>query len=244
MLESKDDRPHPGAVVGTVHSVPALAAARKLPRGAVDYLELRLDNFAALPHGERELERLEAAAPHLPAPLIVTARHPREGGFGALTAPGRRRLLRRFLKHAALIDIELRSALQLTVSIREARETGVGVILSHHDFQRTPPLARLIELAQRARGAGATVFKLATTATCASDLTVLLRFLTETKGTGSSVGGLAVMGMGPFGKISRLLLGRAGSVLNYGYLDKSQVPGQWPAVQLKERLAEVAEAGR
>ena len=47
------------------------------------------------------------------------------------------------------------------------------------------------------------------------------------------------MGMGPLGKISRLTLGRSGSVLNYGYLDKLQVPGQWPAERLKERLAEL-----
>ena len=49
---------------------------------------------------------------------------------------------------------------------------------------------------------------------------------------------LAVMGMGAFGKVSRLALGKSGSVLNYGYLDKPQVSGQWPAALLKERLRE------
>jgi 3-dehydroquinate dehydratase-1 len=51
---------------------------------------------------------------------------------------------------------------------------------------------------------------------------------------------ISVMGMGEYGKLSRLLLARAGSVLNYGYLDVVQVPGQWPAPLLKERLAELA----
>jgi 3-dehydroquinate dehydratase len=33
------------------------------------------------------------------------------------------------------------------------------------------------------------------------------------------------------------LLGQLGSVLNYGYLDESTVPGQWPAAELKSLLA-------
>ncbi len=40
---------------------------------------------------------------------------------------------------------------------------------------------------------------------------------------------LSVMGMGRFGKISRLLLAQAGSVLNYGYLDRPNASGQWEA---------------
>ena len=48
------------------------------------------------------------------------------------------------------------------------------------------------------------------------------------------------MGMGEFGKVSRLALASAGSVLNYGYLGDAQLPGQWPAVELKRRLQELA----
>ena len=120
------------------------------------------------------------------------------------------------------------------------------MIFSHHDFRTTPSLSRLSQLARRARKAGCTVFKVATTAAHAEALTVLMRFLTETPGFAraetacpTQLPGLAVMGMGPFGKISRLTLGRAGSVLNYGYLDTIQVPGQWPAALLKERLLEL-----
>jgi len=45
--------------------------------------------------------------------------------------------------------------------------------------------------------------------------------------------------MGGLGPVSRLTLGRAGSVLNYGYLDQLQVPGQWPAELLRQRLREL-----
>ena len=43
-----------------------------------------------------------------------------------------------------------------------------------------------------------------------------------------------------FGKISRLALAQAGSVLNYGYLGELQVPGQWAVGTLRERLREIA----
>jgi 3-dehydroquinate dehydratase-1 len=51
---------------------------------------------------------------------------------------------------------------------------------------------------------------------------------------------LAVMAMGRFGKVSRLLFAQAGSVLNYGYLATANAPGQWPAARLRELFAELA----
>ncbi|MEI7773411.1 MAG: type I 3-dehydroquinate dehydratase, partial [Verrucomicrobiota bacterium] len=71
------------------------------------------------------------------------------------------------------------------------------------------------------------------------ELERLLSFLNW--GERQSAGGLSVMGMGAYGQISRLVLGRCGSVLNYGYLDRPQVPGQWPAELLKQRLLELTD---
>ena len=52
---------------------------------------------------------------------------------------------------------------------------------------------------------------------------------------------MATMGMGPLGRISRLLLASMGSVVNYGYLDRPTVPGQWPAQRLRELIRELRE---
>jgi len=232
---------HPGAVVGIIHSPQALTAARNLRRGDVDFLELRVDAFAALPHANQELDRLESAANNLPAPLIVTVRHPKEGGAGRLTVAQRRVLFQRFIGHAALIDIELRSIPQLSDVLLVAQESGVGTILSHHDFRTTPPLKRLQELGVRVRETKCTIFKVATVANTGGALTVLLQFLTSHEEARKRGPAYSVMGMGDFGKVSRLVLGQAGSVLNYGYLDKLQVPGQWPAELLKKRLLELRE---
>lgn len=220
--------PAPGSVVGTIYSHASLDAALRLSAGDVDFLEIRVDEFA------RSAARLEKALPHLKAPLIVTVRHPLEGGAGQLTATRRRELFLRFLPHAALVDVELRSAKALTDILDEAQRRGVGIILSYHDFRRTPSLEKMLEL--RAKAAGAAVFKLASVAKTSAEAARLLGFLAA---SGPRLPKLAVMGMGRFGKMSRLALGCAGSVLNYGYLAEPQVSGQWPAVLLKERLAEL-----
>ncbi len=214
-------------VVGTIPSPAALSCALRLKKGAVDLFELRVDHFAADP---RPLLR---AIPRLSAPPIVTVRHPLEGGAGALPPARRRELYSQFLPAAAFIDLELRSVRQLAATIAEARSRGIRLILSAHFFKTTPPLSKLETLRDRAFAAGADVFKIATLTRTLPDVLTLATLLAR-----SPRHALSVMGMGAFGKLSRPLLASAGSVLNYGYLDAAQVPGQWPAPLLKLRLAE------
>jgi len=225
--------PFAGAVVGTIHNPNALAVALKLPKNAVDFLEVRVDAFAGA--AGLDLDALEKSLPRLGAPLIITVRHPLEGGAARLTLAQRRALFVQFLPYASLVDVELRSAAPLRGITGEARSKGIGVILSHHDFRKTPSLARLRVLRQAAVRAGCDVFKVATMTHTARDLAALLDFLTARSPAALE---LAVMGMGDFGKISRLTLGKSGSVLNYGYLDKPQIAGQWAVALLKERLRE------
>ncbi|MGA3170471.1 MAG: type I 3-dehydroquinate dehydratase [Chthoniobacteraceae bacterium] len=216
------------AVVGTVHSAASLAAARRLRKGQCDWLELRLDSFFP------KLDPLRRVGPRLPCPRIVTVRHSSEGG-APLTARERRAIYRDFIPMASLVDIELRRAPAMDDVIRRARDARAGIILSHHDFAHTPSPSKLRDLARRARDAGADIFKVAAMTHGARDLATLLEFLAHEK----SRLPLSVMGMGPFGKVSRLALAQAGSCLNYGYLGSPNAPGQWPAALLKSRIAEL-----
>ena len=227
--KNRRDLPKTFQIVGTIPSPAALSCALRLQPGAVDFFELRVDHFAGDP---RPLAR---AIPRLSAPLIVTVRHPLEGGAHGLSIPRRRELYSQFLPTAEFIDIELRSARQLASTIEEARAHGVRLILSAHFFKTTPGLSRLESLRDRAFAAGADIFKVATLTRTLPEVLTLASLLAR-----SPHRALSVMGMGAFGKLSRPLLACAGSVLNYGYLDAVQVPGQWPAPLLKERLAEFA----
>jgi len=216
-------------IVGTVHSPGSLRSALRLRQGDVDFLELRVDHFANDPGS------LLKTAPRLPAPLIVTVRHPREGGASQLESQRRRQLFREFLPIADCIDIELRSVAGFADIIAEARAAGVRVIVSDHHFHRTPPGRSLAARQRRAILARADVIKIATFAATSLDVSTLLSLLAKPGPIP-----LSVMGMGPFGKVSRLLFAQAGSVLNYGYLDKPNASGQWEATLLKKRIAELA----
>jgi 3-dehydroquinate dehydratase-1 len=223
----KETSEHHSLVVGTIHSKGALQRALRLRRGDVDVLELRVDAFA----GETEL--LLKAIPKLPAPLLLTVRHPKEGAMVALSLGERRELFGQFLPLCEWMDVEVRSIRQLAPVIARARDMGVRLIVSDHHFFSTPSMEVLrgrLELAQRVEP---DVIKVATAAKSPRDLSRLLDFLL----TGPP-GRLAVMGMGRYGQVSRLVLGSCGSVLNYGYLHEALVPGQWEATELKKQLME------
>ena len=213
-------------VVGTVHSPGSLRHALRLESGDVDLLELRVDHFA---DGWRKLLQ---SVDRLKFPFILTVRHPQEGGAASLSFRQRQELFRAFLPHAAFVDLELRSVHKFRELIEAAQQGGVRVIISDHHFKRLPREVVLGARAIAARQAGADIVKVAGVVNTPGEVA---RLLTLLPGDGRP---MSVMGMGPLGKASRLLLACAGSVLNYGYLDRPQVSGQWPAVVLKERLRE------
>jgi 3-dehydroquinate dehydratase-1 len=220
---------HPPRIVGTIHSPASLRAALRLRDArAVDFLEVRADALAGdLPLLARHISKLKA-------PLILTVRDSREGGAAHLSVKERRAIFERFLPYAHALDVELRNVEVFSETIATARARGVKIIASFHDFQRTPAAKKLEALAIRARSLEVDVLKIAARTSTPADLAALLSFLhRETRIP------LSVMGMGPLGKISRLLFAMSGSVLNYGYLHELQVSGQWPALDLKKRLAEL-----
>ena len=222
------DRPALPLVVGTIHSPGALKKALALRPGDVDVLELRVDAFAAAP------KKLLSAIPKLNGPLLLTVRHPKEGGAASFSLSQRRDLIRQFLPLVQWIDVEIRSLRLLQKEIHLAKSERVRLLVSDHFFASTPSLERLHQREKMAREFGAEIFKVASLVRTPRQLERLFSFLNQGRARG-----LAVMGMGPFGQVSRLLMGTCGSALNYGYLDQAQVPGQWEATVLKKRLLEL-----
>jgi 3-dehydroquinate dehydratase-1 len=225
-MSKRQNKPNPmagvisPAVVGIVDSPAALRAAGRLRRGEVDFLEWRADF-------------LGTGIVKSKIPWIVTARHPAEGGQNAMSATARREALLELLPAAALVDVEIRSLGGMEKVLSEARKAGVGVIASFHDFQKTPPASRLKNLVKQASDAGADVLKIATHTSTPGDVARLLDLLEKTPLP------LAVMGMGPLGMASRVMLAAAGSVLNYGWLHRPNVTGQWSAKDLRGILKKI-----
>jgi 3-dehydroquinate dehydratase I len=204
-------RRHSPAVVGVI-TTPAELNLSSAP----DLFELRLDHFAG---SENELGREMSI---LSAPLIITARHPAEGGANNLSMAQRRELLLRFLPRAQYVDLELRSLRALRRVLDLARKKKIRRIISFHDFKSTPSVRVLIGKARAARRAGADIFKVATRTDTPAQLQRLLDFLAHQDVDLP----LSVMGIGKLGRESRRELMRRGSVLNYASLGHSKIPGQ------------------
>lgn len=217
---------------GEVNVVGSLLAPRPPAGGwaaveaACDVVEFRVDAF---PHAAADVR---AAAAGTPVPALLTVRDPREGGLHNLGLTPRRALLQSLVDDFQLVDIEIANLGLYRDVVQQAKENGTIVVGSFHDFKGQPDAAVLADLIAEAQSLGADIVKCAVTPQSAADLAALAAFLE----TGPS-SPLSLMGMGPLGRVSRLLLGQLGSVLNYGYLDEATVPGQWAAAELKRLLA-------
>jgi 3-dehydroquinate dehydratase-1 len=181
-----------------------------------DLFELRLDHLIG------HLLELEDAITKLAAPLIITARHPREGGANNLSIQKRRDLLVRFLPRARYVDVELRSVNALRLLLARARRKNVRCILSFHDLNTTPSVRSLHAKARAAKSRDADIFKVATRTDSPDQLARLLDFFTNHDVDLA----LSAMGFGKLGAKSRRELMRRGSVLNYAHLRRAHISGQ------------------
>jgi 3-dehydroquinate dehydratase-1 len=223
-------------VVGVIMSQTDLDLAIRM-RERPDLFELRLDHLvrpasvAAATCGATDIvDEMEEKVSRLRAPLIVTARHPQEGGANKLNLRQRRDLLSRFLPHARYIDFELRSAAALHSLCKLARKKNVRRIISFHDLKTTPDLGRLQFKARRAKSLGADIFKVATRTDTPEQLGRLLDFITK-KDLDLAV---SAMGIGKLGAISRVLLAYRGSALVYGSVAAAtDIEGQMSLEQLR-----------
>jgi 3-dehydroquinate dehydratase type I len=204
------------ATVGVIASADEFRAAKRI-RALPDLFELRLDYLPAL--DPKEISTLRR-------PLIITARHPAEGG--RKIEGDRRGLLLKWLGFARFVDVELRSLHELREVWDGAASLRIKRVCSVHNFARTPPHSVLQKQFQRAKRAGADIFKLVTRADTPDDLLTLLQFL---RGVNRPC---CVMATGKFGPISRILFPECGSVLVYAALRRPLYPGQLTLRQMRE----------
>jgi 3-dehydroquinate dehydratase-1 len=210
----KARRPFP-RLVGVIRSQDDLRFAIRM-RNPPDLFELRLDHLVGI------VNELENKLSMLPAPLIITARHPREGGANKLSIKQRRELLSRFLPRAHYVDVELRSAKALRSLLEIARRKNVRRIISFHNFRSTPSRRSLRARARAAKSCGADIFKVATRTDTPAQLAQLFDFIAN-KNVDLAV---SAMGIGKLGGMSRRELMRRGSVLNYAHLGRARIAGQ------------------
>jgi 3-dehydroquinate dehydratase-1 len=181
-----------------------------------DLFELRLDLLVGL---EKELEK---KMPMLRAPLIITARHPDEGGANNLSLARRRELILRFLPRAQYVDLELRSVKAFQSLLDLGRRKNVRWIISFHDLGSGPNPRSLCAKARVAKSWGADIFKVAVRVDTTAQLLRLLDFASKREVDLP----VSAMGIGKLGAVSRVLLAQCGSAFVYTSLSEPRIEGQ------------------
>jgi 3-dehydroquinate dehydratase/shikimate dehydrogenase len=193
------------------------------------FLEFRLDYLdkplAALPKFKQFFEDNTAAT------AIATCRRAANGGKFAGNVAAEVEIL----SHAAangfhMIDLEVESAQAIKkAGLQQLRDTGIGIIISHHDFAATKDLDGIFN---RIAPLGADFIKIVPTAKALVDNVTLIRFL-ERMNDHTNIIGIC---MGDSGVISRVLGLRAGSAFTFAAatLGEETGPGQIAARTLIE----------
>jgi len=212
-------------VVGVIATRADLRLATRMSHPP-DLFELRLDLLVGL---EKELEKKMSM---LRSPLIITARHPDEGGANNLSLARRRELISRFLPQAQYVDLELRSVKAFQSVLDLAGRKNVRWIISFHDFGSAPNLRSLHAKARVAKSWGADIFKVAVRIDTPAQLLRLLDFVSK-RDVDLPV---SAMGIGRLGAVSRVLFAQCGSAFVYTSLSEPRVEGQMALEEFRAAL--------
>ena len=200
-------------------------------RGHADAVEYRMDLAAAGFDG--------LAAYDGDLPLIVTDRVEYEGGESPDTEDRIDRLRRAVEQPAvAAVDVELAVVTACQSVIDAARDAGVSVIVSTHDFEATPKRSELAATLEAACEHG-DIGKLAVTAQKQADVLDLLSVTHEQTEAGNTV---ATMAMGEAGRHSRAVAPLYGSRIGYAPVDPADAtaPGQYTLQRLRSLVEELS----
>ena len=138
------------------------------------------------------------------------------------------------LGKADLLDVEFFMGEKLLSRVcRKAREQGVKVVASSHDFQKTPPREEMLERLKRMQEAGADLLKIAVMPGDPGDVLTLLSVSWEMKSRYARQPLIAIS-MGALGAVSRISGEIFGSAMTFGTAGQASAPGQISVEELQE----------
>ncbi len=209
-------------------SADALASARRAVDLGADCLELRADLLANGRDAAAVAELIGTLNEQLPqTPVILTMRTKGQGGrldapvdeYTALVADVLSRA------HPDFVDVELGAGYpSVRQLVATAHKRGALVIVSHHDFKKTPDEELMLKLLVRMAQVGADIPKLAVMARTPEDALSLMKATTKARTLLNMP--LLTMSMGPEGRRTRLEGETFGSALTFCSLGKASAPGQ------------------
>ncbi len=220
----------------------AIAQAKVIAANAdADLAEFRIDllNFAsdskqviALGH---ELKQILGTKP-----MIATIRTHNEGGQLTISDADYGKTYQAYLQQPFMdmLDVEMFRDQQIvknTVKLAHAKK--VLIVMSNHDFQKTPAEAEIIKRLLKQDELGADILKIAVMPQSKQDVFTLMN--ATLKVSQQSKKPLLTMSMGKLGTISRIATANMGGSFSFGMIGEASAPGQIDVTQLKQFLKTV-----
>jgi len=205
----------------------------------LDVVEWRVDFFKDVTNIDKVKQALKAIKGVLTnKPIVFTFRSAKEGGQKQVSTAFYVELNKSIAesKLVEVIDVELfNDEKDVKELVKVAHENGVAVIISNHDFHKTPEKEEIISRLRKAQELGGDLPKIAVMPTCAKDVITLLdatRIMNEEYANGPII----TMSMAGKGIISRLSGELFGSALTFGAAKKVSAPGQISVVELRKTI--------
>ncbi|HEX2957025.1 MAG TPA: type I 3-dehydroquinate dehydratase [Chitinispirillaceae bacterium] len=206
-------------VVAIVDRFIAVEDLLLLKKSGVDLLEIRVDLIDA--PFDKIMNYLCSIKDSTGLPMIGTIRE------NERTVEKRVAMFKEIVYVVDAIDVELGSPVSDTI-LSNAKDATV--IISEHDYQKTPTYTELRDMITRACMQGADIVKLSVMSNSRDDVHRLLKVTQE-----CSVP-LVTIGMGPIGTVTRVIAPLYGSLFTFGFIGDVVAPGQLPVGKLIEEI--------
>lgn len=206
----------------------------------LDVVEWRVDFFDDVEDLGKVKEALnEIRSILLETPLVFTFRSAKEGGEKEVTEAYYFELNKEMAESGQIdiVDVELfNDEKEITKLVSAAHSNNVFVIISNHDFDKTPAKDEIVSRLRRAQELGGDLPKIAVMPRNAADVLTLLE-ATNIMYEQYADRPIITMSMAGKGVISRLAGEIFGSALTFGAAKKASAPGQVPVADLRRTLS-------
>lgn len=202
-----------------------------------DLAELRIDFYEDVDDFSKVVDLLKKIREIYFKPLLFTFRTKKEGGVHDMSEENYFELIHMATDSGLIdmVDIELFSHEEsLRKAVAFAHEKHIKVVMSNHDFHKTPDKDEIIKRLVKMQENGADISKIAVMPTCDDDVLELLSATMEVK---NKYGFPCItMSMGRLGAITRLSGELFGSCMTFAVVKNTSAPGQISAAKVKEVL--------
>ncbi|WP_312832317.1 type I 3-dehydroquinate dehydratase [Sedimentibacter saalensis] len=202
-----------------------------------DLAELRIDFYEDVDDFSKVVVLLKKIREIYFKPLLFTFRTKKEGGVHDMSEENYFELIHMAIDSGLIdmVDIELFSHEEsLRKAVAFAHEKLIKVVMSNHDFHKTPDKDEIIKRLVKMQENGADISKIAVMPTCNDDVLELLSATMEVK---NKYGFPCItMSMGKLGAITRLSGELFGSCMTFAAVKNTSAPGQISAAKVKDIL--------